>query len=67
MSEWISVNDRLPQVDFEVLVSCDGDVTISNFRVNCENGAMWFDIECENGWIVTHWMPVPEPPTKDKD
>lgn len=66
MSEWISVDDRLPD-DGEYLVCCDTDdgqyVTAMEF-----NGKDWLiDNEptyCTSYYISpTHWMRLPEPPS----
>ena len=66
--EWISVKDRLPEIDKKVLV-CDIDVedepVIHTYELSIdEDGYFWSD---EGGWwidfeCVTHWMPLPEPP-----
>ncbi len=58
--EWISVEDRLPE-DYEkyLLLLDNGRITIGWYH----EGAMQF---VEDGIviinIVTHWMPLPEPP-----
>ena len=62
-SKWISVEDRLPKLNTEV-ICCDGpknsDVSTSYF---VEGGFYKID---ENGVInsfeVTHWQPLPEKP-----
>lgn len=55
MSEWISVKDRLPEDDDIVLtyhpLAKDTDIEITTLK----------------GWsinptIISHWMPLPEPP-----
>lgn len=61
---WISVKDRLPDDDGEVLAVSFGEVLIANYF----NG--WFRyIEDEDGNLiptddidVSYWMPLPEPP-----
>lgn len=66
MSKWISVEDELPTVNEEYIVyGINKGATI----VTCIE---WIDGEFgteEHGnvWdeLVTHWMPLPEPP-KDK-
>lgn len=74
MSEWISVNDRLPDTDDIVLAVFDGKVEIAKY---CE----WRkrDDELNGRWVIvtdyeynsdivydayypTHWMPLPAPP-----
>ena len=64
MSEWISVEDRLPEDTSIVLIAHRGGVSFGWF-----NGSYW-----ERGAAtkhraiktVTHWMPMPEPPMGDK-
>ena len=76
--EWISVKDELPKDNGEHLVCIYGDVTVLEFNPwtsgNDENSFEWFKWEnipgygSQKGQIlgVTHWMPLPQPPTKDK-
>ena len=60
--EWISVKDRMPRNENEVVLVTDGTYTYTarylydSWHCVCE----CFDgssIEC-----VTHWMPLPKPP-----
>lgn len=67
--EWISVKDRLPNVDGEYLICVDvlgGSVYAAIFHPACRA-----HLPGESGWYgkfgeiknkVTHWMPLPEPP-----
>ena len=64
MSEWISVEDRLPDDAFDgvavivVVTNCHG-------KVVAETDA-WDKAKCRfDFWRrrVTHWMPLPPPPT----
>lgn len=105
--EWISVNDRLPEVETEVLILAERKYNDKTFKIITtaiyEDGTMhteesmwgWYDCDfhyCEEtddyiiteGWweyrhynpddvynscvddIVTHWMPLPEPPREDR-
>ena len=65
MSEWISVKDRLPEVDEYVLMhsySCKTDIGFLT-----EDGVFG----CDVGYYleigdVTHWMPLPEQPKEDE-
>lgn len=57
MSDWISVDDRLPSEDFEVL-SFDQE---GNYFL-CAQHNSFFSDEFHVPIIVTHWMPLPEPP-----
>lgn len=54
MSEWISVKDRLPKDGDKVLVSLkSGDACCGEY---CASHGFTYS--------VTHWMPLPEPPSK---
>lgn len=71
--EWISVKDRLPEKDGWYLVFAPGyrgnrriygsrGMAYSNFKHNYKEH--W---GIERGWggMVTHWMPLPEPPKEE--
>ena len=59
--KWISVKDRLPDVEMEVLVFDGYDIGTGYLKENYE----WF-LFSENLYIkITHWMPLPEPPKKE--
>lgn len=63
MSEWISIKDRLPNPIFDFVLACaDGAMSTIGYRE--ENGfyevypiQTQIDIQ-----MITHWMPLPEPP-----
>lgn len=61
MSDWISVDDRLPKEKQDVLAyrgRIQDCVTVTSL------GEDWMYVTGEwvpEGWI-THWMPLPEPP-----
>ena len=62
--QWISVEDRLPEIDQEVLIRTnEGLYDIAQFT-----GAdrFWTLERNPSAWVtatgVTHWMPLPEPP-----
>jgi hypothetical protein len=63
MSEWISVDDRLP-VDAKPVIVAGGCGHYSHkyrqWFTNMERDRCgeYYAIE----WEVTHWMPLPEPP-----
>jgi len=59
MSEWISVEDRLPEKPRLVLV-WEGEVEFGNYQHNRWNVWTRDDFSVSN--LVTHWMPLPEPP-----
>jgi len=59
MSEWVSVEDRLPEGDRTVLVL----VWAGHFEIGTWTGEYWYcDRDVERLYRVTHWMPLPEPP-----
>ena len=69
MSEWISVEDGLPENDVEVLIT-DGDMVLGGCWLDwgCHNGLYWNTHNEEKFYAlseVTHWMPLPEPPTEE--
>ena len=70
VQEWISVDDRLPDQSGEVLVIVSGNPQ-KNITLDCAYELAEYDPY--DGWImemwpewedavVTHWMPLPEPP-----
>lgn len=77
--QWISVEDRLPGENGEYIVTaCDEgepyDGTIWNDTVvvcaeYCGGCWTWYEngTEYSLDGIVTHWMPMPEPPEEVRD
>lgn len=65
MAEWISVKDRLPEDEKQVLVydRIHKTCTIGNYKKTEEND-YWVAYQGESSiWYnITHWMPLPEPP-----
>lgn len=62
--EWISVDDRLPDMHKDVL--CYAHDCGESYQTT---GACIFDNGTFVGWesqplIVSHWMPLPEPPER---
>ena len=61
--EWISIKDRLPEHNQEILIS-DGEF----IQLSC-----FYEWKNESGfsrstWMkATHWMPLPEPPDEEKE
>ena len=79
MSEWISVKDRLPNHNDSVVFAdiahgeiysvVAGDFHYGEFRADtCGLQASNYDggacIYLDSNMDVTHWMPLPEPPSK---
>ena len=68
MTEWISVKDRLPELDAPILA------WVSTYYQNrggfeiamrwAQDGKWWTLRACELRNSVTHWMPLPEPPAE---
>lgn len=72
--QWISVKDRLPQrkwIDCLVATKIQGDGTrgFNIAWVNDDNGVWKSNDEwiCDGREIVTHWMPLPEPPKEEEN
>lgn len=70
MTNWIRVEDRLPEEPCEVLVfKSNGRVFLMSFHAPFDRGERVFQWWGFGKWLdqhnqVTHWMPLPEPPTK---
>ena len=69
LNNWISVEDKLPENDDDVLISINDDYTkkdissLGNFA-----DSEWLINGCNENTIagitVTHWQPLPQPPKK---
>lgn len=76
-NEWVSVEERLPYNHGEYIVCvCDEDESIDEqiwgdtvvvFADYYDGTFTWYegDEEYDISDIVTHWMPLPAPPTKE--
>lgn len=70
--EWVSVNDRLPEMRHVVLAFSPHHNNIWALYLH-EDGFWyyWMDINRRYDplWMgpITHWMPLPEPPKEDND
>jgi hypothetical protein len=63
-SEWISVYERLPEVDKNVLViTVHGSFKVARCNIY-KNGTevIWATNDGLGERAITHWMPLPEPP-----
>lgn len=59
MSEWISLKDRAPDDNVDVLTT-DGDYMAV---ASTSRWDIWFiNDDTAPQWQPTHWMPLPEPP-----
>ena len=61
--EWISVNDRLPEDESDVLAYSRNGEEGRIYPANYAKG-VWFDciFASSANDTTTHWMPLPEPP-----
>ena len=60
-SEWISVEERLPDTTEKILVYCSNGEILPAKYIRVQGLEFWFEetYSCHN---ITHWMPLPEPP-----
>lgn len=72
MAEWINVKDRLPEQDVYVLcnyIALGKHQYQTVGRLWSVNGRWDLDDDSEydvlNTKVVTHWMPLPEPPKEE--
>ena len=63
VQEWISVKDRLPEDDSDVLAYSRNGEEGRIYPANYSKG-VWFDCIFDTPVTesTTHWMPLPEPP-----
>ena len=62
--EWISVEERLPEADTDVLViTCHGSFKVARCNIY-HNGTLvlWMTNDGLGEKAIAHWMPLPEPP-----
>lgn len=59
--KWISVKDRLPEDDDDVLILIYGKIIGVGYRIN----GKWKSIAKAKAPVVTHWMPLPEMPKEE--
>jgi len=62
--EWVSVNERLPEVG--VIVKVKMSIGSISKKVIEKNGTLMDNgrFNCTFDWsVVTHWMPLPPPPS----
>ena len=71
MTKWISVKDKLPELNKSVLTYSlpKGDITIAELPagyINHPDSRLPLFMGGFRGLIeVSHWMPLPEPPTDE--
>lgn len=59
--EWISVKDRLPKNNEIVIICTDKNFIYAGELI----GDTWFLDNDSWTATVTHWMPLPQPPTQE--
>lgn len=70
-NEWVAVEERLPEESEGMVLFTNGKAVVSGyrnhmFRLAGEDGIFAPAIRKGGGYMrVTHWMPLPEPPTKE--
>ena len=63
MMEWISVKDKLPPNDTEILTYQPDMKYVSSFSAAWFDGEdFWYDGNGSPERGITHWMPLPEAP-----
>lgn len=63
-SGWISVNDRLPDTDLDVIICTKcGSVRFGWYNPELQ---VWFDIYGITIKSVTHWRELPDPPRMEE-
>ena len=63
MSKWINVGESIPDSDTDVIVATEDGHVEAGYHDG--NDWRWLSAGVVN-IAVTHWMPFPEPPTKEK-
>ena len=64
LPRWIPVSERLPEEDQNVVVHTEDGTHVAAI----DEDGVWYPSHGD-GWmfpIVSHWMPLPAPPTDDK-
>lgn len=64
MSEWISVEDYLPEESVVVLTYLKDGRYLLNYIIKLTDIILWACVLDNENDKVTHWMPLPEPPGK---
>ena len=70
---WISVSDRLPEKDKNVILFDGNEIFCGTYNGKFKENHSWGNQCCDGicyGWYekneVTHWMPLPQPPSNDE-
>lgn len=63
---WIPVTERLPEESGMYIVTAnDGHAQRVSFVLWQKKNRTWNLVGARSYWMVTHWMPLPEPPEKE--
>lgn len=62
---WVSVKDRLPEKNGRYLVCENGEVYSAEYEKNRPDSEWTDDYEGYLDMMVSHWMPMPEPPKEE--
>lgn len=64
---WISVDESLPEkgVYKACLAYANGFIVVAEWSCNKFGYDWWFHVDGEYEPLVTHWMPLPEPPKEE--
>ena len=63
-SPWISVEERLPEPEKEVIILAKNKyIDIDHLTDDGEGGYYWWRSDDDK---ITHWMPIPELPKEEK-
>jgi len=65
MMEWISVEERLPEDDYTDVLAWNG--RLARVAYIHETEGWCYSETCYPRSDVTHWMPLPEPPTQQPE
>ena len=64
IQQWISVKDRLPEESGMYIVTAnDGHAQRVSFVLWQKKNRMWNLTGARSYWRITHWQPMPQPPT----
>jgi len=68
--DWVSVEDRLPELSKEVLVWTKHGEFSMGYRIDTDDGPDYWvtDVDTDEfNKSITHWQPLPAPPVENKD
>lgn len=65
MSEWIGVEERLPEEGVLVLIHRTGERLSVDYLIDLSpEPSIWACLRHDEMYKVTHWMPLPESPNE---